>query len=530
MGTEGATPERRTTRSSSSLSKPSLDAPKTPLSPPQSLPFDLLFSDEPLSIDTLLSNLPGRSAQILEISRLIGPPNSPMLPLLLYGGVSTGKTSAILQIFHHLNRPFVYTSCRSCHSPRILFESVLNQLLLHRRHPGNGYSSARRCERASDFVNLLRDALSQVTGSLRGKKSKLDGNREMIYLIFDNVERIRSWNKSSDILALLFRLFDVLNFPEVGLIYISNAAPDAYYSMTGSVEPVSVHFPDYTVDDLFNILMLRSRANPKLYSSFLSVVLKPFFRVTRRIDELATAFDPLFQKYCEPLADLNLVPDESMKRRLFVRLQPHLAASLNETFRFPSECSFEAIKEGTCSKKGNIRKLNGRETSNELDFHMSVSAKYLLISAFLASRNPATLDAAFFDSTGGSNNHKRRRKSSQAIMDQKDETAEEMHMKGPGSFPLERLLAIFQCITSVGEGTLEEEQLEDGMMTESGNVGLMSDVLLQLSTLCNANFICKSGSCPLEGSTRYRSTVDEDVALKVARSINFPLSKYLYRR
>ncbi|XP_073104820.1 origin of replication complex subunit 5 isoform X2 [Elaeis guineensis] len=519
MGTEGATPERRTTRSSSSLSKPSLDAPKPPLSTRPSLPNDLLFSDEPLSIDTLLSNFPGRGAQVLEILRLIGPPNSPMLPLLLHGGVSTGKTSVILQILHHINRPFVYTSCCSCHSPRILFESVLNQLFLHRKNPSNGYLSARRCERASDFINLLRDALSQVTGSPRGKKSKLDGNGEMIYLIFDNVELIRSWNKSSDILALLFRLFDILNIPEVGLIYISNAAPDAYYSMAGSVEPVGVYFPDYTVDDLFNIFMLRSPANRKLYSSFLSVVLKPFFRVTRRIDELATAFDPLFQKYCEPLADLNLVPDESMKRRLFVRLQPHLSASLNETFRVPSECSFEANKEGTCSKKGNIRKLSGRETSNELDFHMSVSAKYLLISAFLASRNPATLDAALFDSTGGSNNRKQKKKSSQAIMDQKDEMAEEMLLKGPGSFPLERLLAIFQCITSVGEGTLEEEQLEDGMVIESGNVGLMSDVLLQLSTLCNANFICKSGSCPLEGSTRYRSTVDEDMALKVHRQV-----------
>jgi origin recognition complex subunit 5 len=27
--------------------------------------------------------------------------------------------------------------------------------------------------------------------------------------------------------------------------------------------------------------------------------------------------------------------------------------------------------------------------------------------------------------------------------------AEEMLLKGPGTFPLERLLAIFQCITSV---------------------------------------------------------------------------------
>lgn len=108
-----------------------------------------------------------------------------------------------------------------------------------------------------------------MTGSLKVKKSKLDGNGEMVYLIFDNVELIRSWNKSADILALLFRLFDILNIPEVGFIYISNAAPDAYYSLTGSVEPVSVYFPDYTVDDLFNIFMLRSPADPKLCSSFL---------------------------------------------------------------------------------------------------------------------------------------------------------------------------------------------------------------------------------------------------------------------
>ncbi|KAK4411409.1 Origin of replication complex subunit [Sesamum angolense] len=58
----------------------------------------------------------------------------------------------------------------------------------------------------------------------------------------------------------------------------------------------------------------------------------------------------------------------------------------------------------------------------------------------------------------------------------------------------------------------------------------MSDILLQVSSLCSANFITKGGSCPLEGSTRYRSTISEDMALKIARSLKFPLSKYLYRR
>lgn len=49
-------------------------------------------------------------------------------------------------------------------------------------------------------------------------------------------------------------------------------------------------------------------------------------------------------------------------------------------------------------------------TGDGLDFHMSLSTKYLFLSAFLASRNPPTLDSAMFDSTGGSGNQKRKRK------------------------------------------------------------------------------------------------------------------------
>lgn len=105
---------------------------------------------------------------------------------------------------------------------------------------------------------------------------------------------------------------------------------------------------------------------------------------------------------------------------------------------------------------------------------------------------------------------------SQKSLEQKETAEQELLMKGPGTFPLERLLAIFQCITSVAEGSIDEEEQEnEGLGVQRGDGGLMSDVLLQLSSLCNANFIIKGGSCPLEGSTRYRSTVSEEMVLKV---------------
>ena len=207
--------------------------------------------------------------------RLLGPLNSPMLPLFLYGGTSTGKTSIILQIFRHLNRPFVYSSCLTCYSPRILFESIMNQLLLHRKNSDNGYASAKRCERPSDFVVSLREALTNVLNTLKensGKSSSRkpagQANGRMIYLIFDNLELVREWDKSSSILPFLFELYDILNMPEVGLIFISKVSPDAYYSDRGYVEPIPILFPDYTEDSLRQIFM-RNQANPKLYSSFL---------------------------------------------------------------------------------------------------------------------------------------------------------------------------------------------------------------------------------------------------------------------
>ncbi|WZZ66413.1 hypothetical protein YC2023_077783 [Brassica napus] len=111
---------------------------------------------------------------------------------------------------------------------------------------------------------------------------------------------------------------------------------------------------------------------------------------------------------------------------------------------------------------------------------------------------------------------------------------QEAVMKEPGNFPLERLLAIFQCIASVGDFSFGEEEDEEGEEEATGydkeSNNMMSDILLQVASLCDANFIIKSGSCPLEGSIRYRSMVSEDMSLKVARSLSFPLSKYLYRR
>ncbi|KAI3800535.1 hypothetical protein L1987_28626 [Smallanthus sonchifolius] len=531
---------RRTTRLSSSYTPNAIESAAKSINLPSLTLRDLVFGkEETLTLEGLISSLPGRRNQILEILRLLGPVNSPVSPLFVYGGVSTGKTSTILQVFRHLNRPFVYSSCRTCYSARQLFDNILNQLLLHRKSEINDYSSAKKCEKQADFINLLKEALVGVVDGLKGnmgkssrsKKSEGCVNGSMVYLIFDSLELVRVWDKSATILPLLFKLHDILKVPDLGLIFISSSSLDTYHWDTGFVDPIPVYFPDYTEEGLKQIFM-RNQSNSKLLSTFLDVVLKPFCRVTRRLDELSTALSPLFKKYCEPLDDLDDIPDEETRRQLFTCLQPHIGPALNEIFRVTSEPSVEAGIKNNLKRKNPLKKF-GNDSIDDIDFHMSTSAKYLLISAFLASRNPATLDASFFDSTGGSANQKKKRKASEKSRDLKEASEQEQFMKGPGTFPLERLLAIFQCLTSSEEYSLEEDEDSQEKMSLGGDFGensLMSDILLQVSSLCSANFLTKGGSCPLEGSTRYRSTVSEDLALKVARSLKFPLSKYLYRR
>jgi origin recognition complex subunit 5 len=192
----------------------------------------------------------------MDLLRLLAP--APALPLLLYGGAATGKTRALLLALQHARpRPqrVAYAALRSLPFARALFASLLSQIS---SSSSSSVSSRQRVpDKPSDFVAALRDALAG-----------LSAQGEAVYLVLDNLEVVRSWDKGAQLLALLLRLHELLRLPQVVLVYVSNATPDAYYSMTGSIEPNHIYFPDYTVDEVRDILM-RGHPSPKLYSSFL---------------------------------------------------------------------------------------------------------------------------------------------------------------------------------------------------------------------------------------------------------------------
>ncbi|GAB4861727.1 Origin recognition complex subunit 5 [Ancistrocladus abbreviatus] len=64
----------------------------------------------------------------------------------------------------------------------------------------------------------------------------------------------------------------------------------------------------------------------------------------------------------------------------------------------------------TQKAKGKGGKYESHAATEGVESHMSTFGTYLLLSAFLASRNAAMLDASLFYSTGSLHDHKRRRR------------------------------------------------------------------------------------------------------------------------
>ncbi|KAJ4896050.1 Origin of replication complex subunit 5 [Raphanus sativus] len=242
------------------------------------------------------------------------------LPIMVYGDASTAKQALFFRCSSISTALSFIQAAAHVATPRILSESILNQLLLHSKCSSNEYASAKRCDKPSDFFKLNFD------------------------------KPLLMW------------------WQDHGL------PPDVYYANMGYTDPLPFWFTSLSILKLTRNYTLHFSSKANSYSVMLSLtithmvslihffrvsnslVLRPFCRVTRRVEELSTTFSLPFRKVSSHSHD------------------------------------------GERRQKASYSSENGEELEM-LNFYMSTSAKYLLIAAFLASRNPATLDASMFDST-----------------------------------------------------------------------------------------------------------------------------------
>eukprot|EP00850_Spirogloea_muscicola_P013899 SM000097S24752 [mRNA] locus=s97:20602:24116:+ [translate_table: standard] len=420
--------------------------------------------------------------------------------------VPTGKTSVVQEALALLGRPAAFVGCRSCHgSPRALFEAALDQLLGHERRSAGHYAAAMRCERVADFVRLLPDAAARVRDRWECERAEppepLGRPPPAVYLIFDNAELLRKMDHSggASLLPALLKLPELAGLPNLSIILISSVGWDGFWCGTGTREPLAVHFPDYTNDELCRILQARHPGSA-LYSAFLRATLQPFSRACRRVSEIGEALEPLFAEYTRPVTESSL--------------DMHLW-SLPMADGQSCAC---AVTIADSSKQA------------ALEFELPMWSKFLLMAAYVASRNPATTDADFFGYRGGDlgKKRRRRRRSSGSAEDRQEFELQEARLRGPATFPLRRLLAILRCMLDP-----DDELCADGgscMPLLPPGAPLPADALMQLATLASIDLVARSGGSAadiLSNSAKFRCTAPAELVHQVAKSLGFPLNRYL---
>ena len=125
---------------------------------------------------------------------------------------------------------------------------------------------------------------------------------------------------------------------------------------------------------------------------------------------MMTAASALLPKYLAPVQSQELKKTDKIK--LYHRIQSELVTTMTQLSCVPTF-----------------------KTSLEIPYNLRV----LLICAFLASHNPARLDKRFF-CKGKSSRRKVKSRKSSKLSDA---------LKGPKTFPLDRLLAIHSSVTQV---------------------------------------------------------------------------------
>ncbi|GFS12898.1 origin recognition complex subunit 5 [Elysia marginata] len=125
-------------------------------------------------------------------------------------------------------------------------------------------------------------------------------------------------------------------FGQTGLnictIFISEIVWEKFRAGTGFCEPYCLHFPDYTRNELMEIMVLDAPATcePDLYSLYVNMVLSVFHMVCRDLRELRHIARLNFDYFYEPVKSGECAPTNA--RKLWKNVEPHLRKALKSVY------------------------------------------------------------------------------------------------------------------------------------------------------------------------------------------------------
>ncbi|KAH9843437.1 Origin recognition complex subunit 5 [Teratosphaeria destructans] len=449
----------------------------------QQLPDELLLA--------LTDRWPCRDQPLRQLNALLSPRLPGPSTLVVYGPSATGKTAVTRAYLEASGLKFAFINCSECVTGRHLLEKTVAEVHRVLQEDKGTPEYMGRCENMAALTVHLQRLLE--------KQSKL-------VLVLDGIDKQRE--APPTLLPALARLGEIIPTLATVLV-VQHPAPRflqqsgvphihfSAYNRTQAVHIVSQKPPDIFLDAPSDDLDYDEECHKEdkawLWPRYCAAVWDSLAQNAAR-DLLS--FRDLCHKIWRPFVEPIITGQFGTKD--FSRLL------VNRRSLFQDESvlldTIAPVASGTASKR----------RGHDLPYY----AKWLLLSAYLSSFNPARLDALYFMKT----TEKKRRKKGGGIARTAFRPSQNRkiprHLLAASAFTMDRLLSILHAI------------LPHDLRTTI-------DIYTQIATLTSLRLLVRSGgigsSDPLEpgGKWRVGPAVSWEYAQSVARSVDLALMDYV---
>ncbi|CAG0888937.1 unnamed protein product [Cyprideis torosa] len=457
---------------------------------PAAKPTAVVVDRDKETLTRLTEKTKSRSEQFKLLMAYFNP-DDPFPPtVFLTGPPSSGKTHVITHLLRRCRIKHCYLNCSSLNIKKGgPLEPVFDSLLATVKAV---LPASRKRE-----VDFKMDSPGEFVRALKILLREHDMESEGFIIVLDALDVLRPLADSDILFPVLFRLQELLGL-NVSMVGISHLPVDRLIGSRSFPLPLCVTFPQYKNEELISIL---SSFHPptedefyseQFYSTYIRLVLSVFYNATRDIQELYFMVQKHYRQFCEPIRAGEAKSSDLGK--LWKHIEPRLKDSLKSIYlriRAPPEERTE----------GSLPQSTFDVSKDILSQCLSREAKFLLVSAYLASYNPSSTDSKFFVKLSS----KRKKSLASTRKDKKLQI-----LSGPRSFPLNRLLAIYRVLSETKEG-----ENWDGLLQ------------IQVASLCDLGLLQPDNDNDLLTKPQYTCLANYHTAHVLSMSVGIQLENYL---
>ncbi|KAK4651358.1 hypothetical protein QC762_605540 [Podospora pseudocomata] len=460
-----------------------------------------------LRLSLITKQFPCREPQIRALATLLNPSSAPCRNLVVYGTEATGKsaiTTALLASLDGDSFKHAIVNSIECITARHLYETVVGKVAA----AVEWEAVVPRCESVSQLTVELSKMLRYT--------ERPDGFR--FVLVFDGIDHQRE--APHTLLPALARLSEII--PSLTTLFILTSPPPN--NLLTTFTP-NLHFPTYTKPEFITILSLSPpppitpSTTPTetldLYTRFLSALYDSLSRpASRTLPSLTQASRTLWPKFIQPILARTHTVKEFSKLIVLARVHFQDESLLDPTL------SLSPPTTTTTTPNPTIK-------TTDLATLLPTTARFLLLSAYLASHNPTKSDLTLFSTFH--HGRKRRRGGFTGGRARKNGS---QHRKiarkllGAHAFVLERMLAIFMAVRTEWDPA-SGGRIKNGIV--EGEQGLDNDIYMSIATLASLRLLVKvgGGGDVTDLGGKWRVAVGWEVVRGLGRSVGVEVEEWL---